>query len=224
MYNKWHRVDFVKWENFPVWKIIWPQTVLFSFHFCFYITRDCWSDQPRRSFSSANLSNGNVVVFYPLSIHACIVILNHSMHGSEHCVAYVPINFFFISFVQKSRRDVSNFDREFTSEAPKLTPTDKLFIMNLDQTEFTGFSFINPEFVVSVWGVRADGKTGGSWDGSQNHGDRHSALTPWICLCSVNFPSLIFYDIILHVLYTDLSSCLYLPKHPSYKIQHIQSL
>jgi hypothetical protein len=47
-------------------------------------------------------------------------------------------------------RDTSNFDCEFTSEAPKLTPTDKLFIMNLDQTEFDNFSFVNPEFVVSV--------------------------------------------------------------------------
>lgn len=52
--------------------------------------------------------------------------------------------------LQKSRKDVSNFDREFTSEAPKLTPTDKLFIMNLDQTEFAGFSFVNPEFIVSI--------------------------------------------------------------------------
>jgi classical protein kinase C len=51
---------------------------------------------------------------------------------------------------QKSRKDVSNFDREFTQETPKLTPTDKLFIMNLDQTEFSGFSFVNPEFVISV--------------------------------------------------------------------------
>ncbi|XP_063445651.1 calcium-dependent protein kinase C-like isoform X1 [Mytilus trossulus] len=50
----------------------------------------------------------------------------------------------------KNRKDVSNFDREFTSEAPKMTPTDKLFIMNLDQTEFAGFSFVNPEFIVSV--------------------------------------------------------------------------
>ncbi|XP_055876994.1 calcium-dependent protein kinase C isoform X2 [Biomphalaria glabrata] len=50
----------------------------------------------------------------------------------------------------KSRKDVSNFDREFTSEAPKLTPTDKLFIMNLDQCEFSGFSYVNPEFVVTV--------------------------------------------------------------------------
>ncbi|XP_052759778.1 calcium-dependent protein kinase C-like isoform X2 [Mya arenaria] len=50
----------------------------------------------------------------------------------------------------KSRKDVSNFDREFTSEQPKLTPTDKLFIMNLDQTEFSGFSFVNPEYILTV--------------------------------------------------------------------------
>uniref|UniRef100_A0A1I8IK28 Protein kinase domain-containing protein n=1 Tax=Macrostomum lignano TaxID=282301 RepID=A0A1I8IK28_9PLAT len=51
----------------------------------------------------------------------------------------------------KSARDVSNFDRQFTDEAAKLTPTDKLFIMNLDQTEFTGFSYVNPEFIVDAW-------------------------------------------------------------------------
>ncbi|KAI0225096.1 Calcium-dependent protein kinase C [Lamellibrachia satsuma] len=50
----------------------------------------------------------------------------------------------------RSRTDVSNFDSEFTNEPPKLTPTDKLFIMNLDQTEFTGFSYVNPEFVINV--------------------------------------------------------------------------
>ncbi|PAA74800.1 hypothetical protein BOX15_Mlig032341g1 [Macrostomum lignano] len=49
-----------------------------------------------------------------------------------------------------SDKDVSNFDRQFTDEAAKLTPTDKLFIMNLDQTEFSGFSYVNPEFIVEV--------------------------------------------------------------------------
>ncbi|GFT78827.1 protein kinase C, brain isozyme [Nephila pilipes] len=50
----------------------------------------------------------------------------------------------------KHRKDVSNFDRQFTSEKTDLTPTDKLFMMNLDQTEFFGFSFLNPEFVQHV--------------------------------------------------------------------------
>lgn len=52
--------------------------------------------------------------------------------------------------LQKHRKDVSNFDKQFTSEKTDLTPTDKLFMMNLDQTEFMGFSFLNPEFVQHV--------------------------------------------------------------------------
>lgn len=50
----------------------------------------------------------------------------------------------------KHPKDVSNFDKQFTSEKTDLTPTDKLFMMNLDQTEFMGFSFLNPEFVQHV--------------------------------------------------------------------------
>ncbi|CAH8620106.1 unnamed protein product [Schistosoma mattheei] len=50
----------------------------------------------------------------------------------------------------KNKRDVNNFDSEFTKEPPKLTPTDKLFIMNLDQTEFSGFSYVNPEYILEV--------------------------------------------------------------------------
>lgn len=57
------------------------------------------------------------------------------------------------SLRQKSRRDVGNFDKEFTKMAVELTPTDKLFIMNLDQNEFQGFSYNNPEFIIQVWGV-----------------------------------------------------------------------
>lgn len=57
---------------------------------------------------------------------------------------------FSLLFAQKHRKDVSNFDKQFTSEKIDLTPTDKLFMMNLDQTEFMGFSFLNPEFVQHV--------------------------------------------------------------------------
>lgn len=54
------------------------------------------------------------------------------------------------SLLQKTRRDVGNFDKEFTKMPVDLTPTDKLFIMNLDQNEFQGFSYTNPEFVIQV--------------------------------------------------------------------------
>nr|ADU04569.1 protein kinase C1 [Plutella xylostella] len=50
----------------------------------------------------------------------------------------------------KHRKDVSNFDKQFTQEKTELTPTEKLFMMNLDQTDFMGFSFLKPEFVQHV--------------------------------------------------------------------------
>ncbi|ESN93361.1 hypothetical protein HELRODRAFT_88955 [Helobdella robusta] len=50
----------------------------------------------------------------------------------------------------KSECDVSNFDKEFTNEPLNTTPTDKLLLMNLDQSTFAGFSYVNPEFIVTV--------------------------------------------------------------------------
>ena len=55
-----------------------------------------------------------------------------------------------ILWLQKHRKDVGNFDKQFTSEKTELTPTDKLFMMNLDQNDFAGFSFLNPEFIQHV--------------------------------------------------------------------------
>ncbi|NXR18946.1 KPCD kinase, partial [Cinclus mexicanus] len=47
---------------------------------------------------------------------------------------------------QKSASDYNNFDREFLSEKPKLSYSDKNLIESMDQSAFDGFSFINPKF------------------------------------------------------------------------------
>ena len=49
-------------------------------------------------------------------------------------------------FVQRSPRDAEYFDSDFTTEAPKLTPTDKALLASIDQGQFKGFSFVNHNF------------------------------------------------------------------------------
>ncbi|KAM9326439.1 protein kinase C delta type [Gastrophryne carolinensis] len=45
----------------------------------------------------------------------------------------------------KSPSDYTNFDREFLSEKPRLSYSDKNLIDSMDQAAFRGFSFINPK-------------------------------------------------------------------------------
>eukprot|EP00095_Tigriopus_kingsejongensis_P008554 snap_masked-scaffold548_size139981-processed-gene-0.2 protein:Tk08554 transcript:snap_masked-scaffold548_size139981-processed-gene-0.2-mRNA-1 annotation:"protein kinase c1" len=47
---------------------------------------------------------------------------------------------------KKSKKDVLNFDTEFTKEDPVLTPVNPELIRTINQDEFTGFSFYNTEF------------------------------------------------------------------------------
>ncbi len=41
---------------------------------------------------------------------------------------------------------MNNFDPDFTMEPAKLTPVEDELLRSMDQTQFRGFSFINPNF------------------------------------------------------------------------------
>merc|ERR1740128_189136 len=46
----------------------------------------------------------------------------------------------------KNRRDALNFDSEFTKEDPILTPINHEVVRAINQDEFRGFSFVNPDY------------------------------------------------------------------------------
>ena len=60
------------------------------------------------------------------------------------------VNFQYFSFqkskFQRNKKDVNNFDADFTKEEPTLTPTEVSVIKSIAQDEFRGFSFVNSEF------------------------------------------------------------------------------
>lgn len=46
----------------------------------------------------------------------------------------------------RDRLDVSNFDKQFTSQKVELSPTDESFMMNMGQSMFDGFSYTSETF------------------------------------------------------------------------------
>lgn len=46
----------------------------------------------------------------------------------------------------KNPKEANNFDSEFTSEKPVLTPTDPKLIKTIPQEDFDGFSYVNAHF------------------------------------------------------------------------------
>jgi len=57
----------------------------------------------------------------------------------------------------KSKYDANNFDKDFTCEEAVLTPTDPQVIHGINQEEFSGFSFVNPDF--GMWTVPLENST-----------------------------------------------------------------
>ena len=60
--------------------------------------------------------------------------------------------------MQKSKKDVLNFDTEFTKEDPTLTPLKTELVATIKQDEFQGFSFYNNEFGKLATSTAAAGK------------------------------------------------------------------
>lgn len=56
-----------------------------------------------------------------------------------------PTLLFFV--LQKTKRDVNNFDQDFTREEPILTPVEDSIIKQINQDEFKGFSYFGNETV-----------------------------------------------------------------------------
>lgn len=52
---------------------------------------------------------------------------------------------FFLFQPQKTKRDVNNFDQDFTREDPVLTPVEDAIIKQINQEEFKGFSYFGEE-------------------------------------------------------------------------------
>nr|XP_006007552.1 PREDICTED: protein kinase C epsilon type [Latimeria chalumnae] len=45
----------------------------------------------------------------------------------------------------KTKRDVNNFDQDFTRESPVLTPVDDAIMKQINQEEFKGFSYFSEQ-------------------------------------------------------------------------------
>lgn len=66
-------------------------------------------------------------------------------------IEFYSIKLYFFSLIityllQKTKRDVNNFDQDFTKEEPVLTPISSEVLRNINQDEFRGFSFVNEDY------------------------------------------------------------------------------
>ena len=65
---------------------------------------------------------------------------------TSHCKCFEAVFNDLNLVLQRSPKDALNFDAEFTKEEPVLTPVPNDVMRCINQEEFAGFSFVNPNF------------------------------------------------------------------------------
>ena len=90
---------------------------------------------------------------------------------------------FKFSFQQKDDKDTSNFDKDFTSEEPVLTPIDPIIVKAINQDEFRDFSFVNSDWRVALNAKDSPAPNNNTKSSNQQKIDATTtaAITPSLC-------------------------------------------
>nr|XP_006009728.1 PREDICTED: protein kinase C gamma type [Latimeria chalumnae] len=84
-------------------------------------------------------------VSYPKSLSREAVAICKGIRKPRGEIYKSFLLYFFVAVLQCGRNG-ENFDKFFTRVPPVLTPPDQLVLASIDQSDFRGFTFVNPEF------------------------------------------------------------------------------
>ena len=82
---------------------------------------------------------------FPIKNDSFFIIITFNKYYEKSCAILLTKKLIFVYF-QKNKRDVLNFDPEFTKEEPVLTPVNPEVVKTINQEEFKGFSFYNTDY------------------------------------------------------------------------------
>lgn len=84
-----------------------------------------------------NRKQNVLLSLFDIRLISCILL--NDVGNSQGLTVYISC------LLQKTKRDVNNFDQDFTREEPVLTPVEDHIIKQINQDEFKGFSYFGDE-------------------------------------------------------------------------------